>query len=108
MKTALKDLNVDELVETGSCGGMDVAVTAQAADCASQNRDLDMDASCNTYQFNFNLKEMQVSTPQNKRPVISTACSEEELGNTRKQLFTEPKSERDKVLSTIFEETKSG
>ncbi|KAJ8951176.1 hypothetical protein NQ314_007716, partial [Rhamnusium bicolor] len=34
MKTAFKDLNADELAETGSRGGMDIAATAQATDSA--------------------------------------------------------------------------
>lgn len=127
MKTAFKDLNAEELAETGSCGGMDIAVTAQAADSAksmplfsdnssssfddikSVNQDnyRDLDVSCNTQMFNFNLNMMRVSTPQNKRSVISSA-SEDEVGSTRKQLFMEPKTqEKDKALSTILEETKS-
>lgn len=124
MKTAFKVLNADELAETGSRGGMDIAVTAQATDSAkpmppfSDNssssfednlcQDQQENLSCNTQMFNFNLNSMQVSTPYNKRPVISTNLSEEELGNARKQLFTEPRTqEKDKALSTIFEETKS-
>lgn len=128
MKTAFKDLNADELAETGSRGGMDIAATAQAADSAkpmplfsdnssssledinsaNQERCQDLEASCNTQMFNFNLNAMQVSTPQNKRPVLSPNVNEEEIGNTRKQLFMEPKmQERDKALSTILEETKS-
>ncbi|KAG5889015.1 hypothetical protein JTB14_033944 [Gonioctena quinquepunctata] len=126
MKTAFKVLNADELAETGSRGGMDIADTAQAADSAkpmplfsdnssssfeeipNQEQNREFDDSCNTYAFNFNLNAMKVSTPQNKRPVLSTITTEEEFGNIKKQLFTEPKiMEKDKALSTIFEETKS-
>nr|XP_023012037.1 mitotic checkpoint serine/threonine-protein kinase BUB1 beta [Leptinotarsa decemlineata] len=125
MKTAFKVLNADELAETGSRGGMDIADTAQANDSAkpmpqfsdnsaSSFEDLvcqdrtDFEIPCDTYAFNFNLNAMQVSTPQNKRPVLNTISNEEEFGNTRKQLFTEPKiMEKHNALSTILEETKS-
>ncbi|KAJ8920747.1 hypothetical protein NQ315_004887, partial [Exocentrus adspersus] len=129
MKTAFKDLNAEELAETGSRGGMDIAATAQAADSAKamplfsdnssssfddlnavnkQDYHQDIDTCCNTQMFNFNLNVMQVSTPQSKRPVINSNCNEEIVGNTRKQLFMEPKvQEKDKALSTILEETKS-
>lgn len=122
MKTAFKVLNADELAETGSRGGMDVAVTAQPADSAkpgmplfsdnssssfediahAQDRNEEFDATCNTQMFNFDLNAMKVSTPYEKRSMV-TNVTEEELGNSRKQLFTEPKA-----LSTIWEETKSG
>lgn len=122
MKTAFKVLNADELAETGSRGGMDIAVTAQAADSAkpgmplfsdnssssfedtptNQNRNEEFEVSCNTQMFNFNLNAMQVSTPYSKRTMVTPQLNDEELGNSRKQLFTEPKA-----LSTILEETKS-
>lgn len=120
MKTAFKVLNADELAETGSRGGMDIAVTAQPADSAKpgmplfsdnssssfedlvggQNRTEDYDS--NTQMFNFNLNAMKVSTPCEQRSMV-THLTEEELGASKKQLFAEPKA-----LSTIWEETKSG
>ncbi|KAJ8954375.1 hypothetical protein NQ318_011048 [Aromia moschata] len=108
MKTVFKDLNADELAETGSRGGMDIATTAQAADsakpmplfsdnssssfedinCGNQDRYQDIDTSCNTQMFNFNLNAMKVSTPQSKQAVIETIIiNDEEIGSTRKQLF---------------------
>lgn len=124
MKTAFKVLNADELAETGSRGGMDIAVTAQATDSAkpmpvfsdsssssfddilSQDRQEELDCP-NTQMFNFNLNAMQVSTPF-KKTVLSSHISEEETIAARKQLFTEPKfQEKDGALSTILEETKS-
>ncbi|CAG9838124.1 unnamed protein product [Diabrotica balteata] len=93
MKTALKDLNADELAETGSRGGMDVAVTAQATDSAkripafSDNssssaedvyiRDVQgEDDFVNTEVFSFNLTAMKVSTPQKRDRVLSTILEE--------------------------------
>lgn len=121
MKTAFKVLNADELAETGSRGGMDVAVTAQPADSAKPGMSLFSDNSsssfedlvgaqnrsdeydCNTQMFNFDLNAMKVSsTPYEKRSMV-TQLTEEELGASKKQLFAEPKA-----LSTIWEETKSG
>lgn len=122
MKTAFNVLNADELAETGSRGGMDVAATAQAADSAKpgipifsdnssssygdnladndQNDEFDR-LTCNTQMFNFNLNAMKVSTPC-KELINTRPLSEEELNNSRKQLFA-----KTEILSTILEETKS-
>lgn len=115
MKTPFKDLNAEDLAETGSRGGMDVAAAAPV-DSAKRLAVFDDDISssydkynepvnfgdltCNTQTFGFNLSVMKVSTPQ--KPNSTLGCSKE----TRKQLFID-EDKTDKVLSTIFEETKS-
>nr|CAH7764423.1 unnamed protein product [Callosobruchus chinensis] len=116
MKTAFKDLNAEELAETGSRGGMDVAAIAHPTESASQNRNANVD-SPTTYTFNFNLNNMMVSTPQNKRPVTTGGQAEEvATGQVKKQLFAEPAkavlplpinktADKEKALSTILEET---
>ncbi|XP_056638959.1 mitotic checkpoint serine/threonine-protein kinase BUB1 beta-like isoform X1 [Diorhabda sublineata] len=80
MKTAFKVLNADDLAETGSRGGMDVAAQAtdsakpmpQFSDNSSSSTEDNFD-DCrgqieddyvNTDVFNFNLTAMKVSTPQ--------------------------------------------
>lgn len=111
------------MAETGSRGGMDIAAMAQPTDgakpgmplysdnssssfddnlSASDAQNDELEASCNTQMFNFNLNAMQVSTPYNKRTVAAAHASEEDLGSSRKQLFMEPNA-----LSTILEETRS-
>jgi hypothetical protein len=125
MKTPFKDLNAEELAETGSRGGMDVAAAAPV-DSAKRLPIYDDDSSssfdkftepvnfgdlsCNTQMFGFNLNVMQVSTPQNKQEFV-VSCDGDSANAVRKQLFSgAPKTEEenyDKVLSTILEETKS-
>lgn len=115
MKTPFKDLNAEDLAETGSRGGMDVAAAAPV-DSAKRLAVFDDDSSssydkftepvnfcdvtCNTQTFGFNLNAMKVSTPQKSD---FTLGSHKE---TRKQLFIDG-DKTDKVLSTIFEETKN-
>jgi hypothetical protein len=125
MKTPFKDLNAEELAETGSRGGMDVAAAAPVDsakrlpiydDDSSSSFDKFIepvnfgDLSCNTQMFGFNLNVMQVSTPQNKQEFV-VSCDGDSANAVRKQLFSgAPKTEEenyDKVLSTILEETKS-
>ncbi|EFA04692.2 mitotic checkpoint serine/threonine-protein kinase BUB1 beta [Tribolium castaneum] len=126
MKTPFKNLNAEELAETGSRGGMDVAAAAPV-DSAKRLPLYDDDSSssfdnitesvnfndltCNTQMFGFNLNVMQVSTPQSKQP-FGANIEANAAKLTPKQLFAEQtlKGEGDKVeknLSTIFEETKS-
>ncbi|XP_050309277.1 mitotic checkpoint serine/threonine-protein kinase BUB1 beta-like [Anthonomus grandis grandis] len=118
MKTAFRTLNADE-VETGSRGGMDNAMAAQPAlmaaipfsdnssSSASDLEEMDnaLETSCTTQQFNFNLNEMKVSTPQSKSQPVNES-NMQELQNARKMLFSETKCQN-KILSTIIEE-KSG
>ncbi|XP_060527401.1 mitotic checkpoint serine/threonine-protein kinase BUB1-like [Cylas formicarius] len=122
MKTAFRTLNADELVETGSCSGMDVAMAAQPADGAKPMPNLPFsdsssssfgdavdpvapaDISCNTEQFCINLNVMQVSTPNPKWPGPPQLADQH---STRKMLFSEAKAP-EKGLSTIIEESKSG
>ncbi|XP_044268700.1 mitotic checkpoint serine/threonine-protein kinase BUB1 beta-like isoform X2 [Tribolium madens] len=126
MKTPFKDLNAEELAETGSRGGMDVAAAApvdsakrlplydddssSSYDKIPETADFN-DLTCNTQMFGFNLNVMQVSTPQNKQQY--PANSEANAAKlTPKQLFAEQTLKNDgekyeKNLSTIFEETKS-
>ncbi|CAH1967134.1 unnamed protein product [Acanthoscelides obtectus] len=115
MKTAFKDLNAEELAETGSRGGMDVAAIAHPTESASQQRNTDVD-SPTTYTFNLNLNNMAVSTPQYKRTVTTGGQVEEAAsGQVKKQLFAEPAkagplpvnktADKEKALSTIIEET---
>ncbi|XP_025830575.1 probable inactive serine/threonine-protein kinase bub1 isoform X4 [Agrilus planipennis] len=113
----------EELAETGSRGGQDVAAAAQPCDGAKRipifeddsnspikiigNREPpilpDLNASCNTQMFNVNLNAMQVSTPQSKRTEPLKDISEETLKQSKKMLFG-PEPEK-KHMSTIFEET---
>lgn len=122
MKTPFKDLNADDLAETGSRGGMDVAAAPTVDsdkrlpiyddDSGSFDRVTDAvnygDLSCNTQMFNFNLNAMKVSTPQNKLMAFANE-SDSAAKIARKQLFSETKNEKTdtKALSTILEETKS-
>ncbi|XP_019868054.2 uncharacterized protein LOC109596895 isoform X2 [Aethina tumida] len=136
MKTPFKALTADELAETGSRGGMDVAETAKAADGAHSRRSVapspvvppvnaalfnddssssyenpiqDLNATCNTQLFNLNC--MHVSTPETKRQQEQGVTTDEEVGSTRKQLFAEPYQVRRseaKALSVIYEDSKSG
>lgn len=137
MKTPIKTLNTDDLVETGSRGGMDVAMAAQpeadsakpmptfSDDSSSSFEDIrnnvvgqqqqqqlfgacapptmDLNDSTSTQTFFFNMNKIYVSTPNNKVTLNNNATSEEEMLNTKKQLF--PETDEDKVkLSTILEE----
>ncbi|RZC42274.1 mitotic checkpoint serine/threonine-protein kinase BUB1 beta [Asbolus verrucosus] len=124
MKTPFKDLNAEELAETGSRGGMDIAAAAPVDsakrlpiydDDSSSSFDKIVepvnfgDLSCNTQMFVFNLNAMKVSTPQSKQG-FTVNCDGDTLKNTRKQLFAETlKGERaDKALSVIIEEKSYG
>lgn len=117
MKTPIKILSDDELAETGSRGGLDIAAAAQPVDGAIINLDEDTNSSygdaapyqgmeqgnldvSSTQAFNFNLTAMKVSTPGQDR--LNAGVNRGEVDSTKKQLFAQ-----DKVLSTIFEETKN-
>lgn len=110
MKTPFKVLNADDLAETGSRGGLDIAAAAQPGDGGAIFGDdgygvqSSLDVSCNTQIFNFDLNAMKVSTPQ-KVPMsaivemaVEGALPKE---GCKQQLF------RAETLSTILEETKS-
>ncbi|GJQ82791.1 Bub1 [Trypoxylus dichotomus] len=119
MKTPIKILSDDDLAETGSRGGLDIAAAAQPVDGAIINLDEDTNSSygdplpyqgmepqgnfdvTSTQMFNFNLTAMKVSTPVAERP--NALVNNREVESSKKQLF----NEGNKVLSTIFEETKS-
>lgn len=115
MKTPIKDLSTDDLAETASRGGLDVAAAAQPCDGAKRiaifedddiyepRRSIVLDAGLNTQAFNFNLNAMHVSTPQNNN-VSNNVPNDEALKSSKKQLF---EKEPEKLLSIIFEETKS-
>ena len=125
MKTPFKDLNAEELAETGSRGGMDIAAAAPVDsakrlpiydDDSSSSFDKVMepgnfeDLTCNTQMFCFNLNVMKVSTPQNKHQEY-VVKNEDSFKKAQKQLFTEtskPEDDKYKILSTILEETKNG
>ncbi|CAG9858282.1 unnamed protein product [Phyllotreta striolata] len=114
MKTSLQVLNADELGETGSRGGMDVAVTAQANDSAknvspfsdsSSSRESFadvMDDSVNTKVF-LRLDAMKVSTPVMNKTASTADYQNSRAGTTKKQLFFKP-SLPSKQLSDIPEE----
>ncbi|KAK5646419.1 hypothetical protein RI129_004883 [Pyrocoelia pectoralis] len=126
MKSAPFNILSDEdLAETGSRGGHDIAAAAQPGDEAKRivifedessssltemaapplSRFSDLNATCNTHAFSFNLNAMQVSTPQPKEVQISNASTHDAA---RKQLFCEEvPSAADKRMSTIVEETSS-
>lgn len=115
MKTPFKVLNADELAETGSRGGLDVAAAAQPGDgaifqneCTMPYEDFgggmasnNLDVSCNTQIFNFDLNAMKVSTPQ--KPVGTVAEGAVGKEGCKQQLFRVATE----TLSTILEETKS-
>lgn len=121
MKTPFKDLNAEELAETGSRGGMDVAAAApvdsakrlplfdddstSSYDKMSEPVDFG-DLTCNTQMFGFNLNVMHVSTPQNKQE-LPMNNDVDLVKIAPKQLFAETDKKYEKNLSTIFEETKS-
>lgn len=111
-------LTAEDLAETGSRGGLDVAAAAQPGDGAKRllNYEDDSNSSyderhngdgdtslCNTEVFTFNLNRMKVSTPT--KPTGATAA--EVPKETCQQLFTEKSETANKMLSTILEETKS-
>lgn len=114
MKTPIKILSDDDLAETGSRGGLDIAAAAQPADGAIINLDDDTNSSygdclpyqenfdvTNTQAFNFNLTAIKVSTPVQERlhaGVVNQVNDE----SSKRQLFGEQQ-----ILSTILEETKS-
>ncbi|XP_022901920.2 mitotic checkpoint serine/threonine-protein kinase BUB1-like [Onthophagus taurus] len=111
MKTPLKTLSTDDLVETGSRGGLDIAMAAQPVDSARNVTNLDdrnpiyqgtgsREVECpDTQMFNFNLNAMKVSTPQSKEQQQQNVERNVNNGSTKKVLF-----ER---LSTILEESKT-
>lgn len=118
MKTPIKILSDDDLAETGSRGGLDIAAAAQPVDSAIINLDDDTNSSygdampyqgmeqgnydiSSTQAFNFNLTSMKVSTPLQDRLSGSTHTADVE--SSKKQLF----HSEQKALSTILEETKS-
>lgn len=125
--TPIQSLNADDIVETGSRGGMDIAATAQPTECAKRMEIFeDSSASesgsspvvvpsvtnsettfaCNTQIFNINLNTMNVSTPKNLKKEQQEPLEDipMQVNDVRKQLFSEPNY---KFLSTIKEETKS-
>ncbi|KAB0797214.1 hypothetical protein PPYR_08208 [Photinus pyralis] len=129
MKSApFKVLSDEDLAETGSRGGHDIAAAAQPGDEAKRivifedessssmtemaappvSRFSDLNATCNTQAFNFNLNAMKVSTPQAKQVHISPTSS---LDAPRKQLFSAEIETGPVKLgnrcSTIVEETSS-
>ncbi|KRT78133.1 protein kinase [Oryctes borbonicus] len=119
MKTPIKILSDDDLAETGSRGGLDIAATAQPVDGAIINLEEDTNSSygealsyqgmesqgnfdiTNTQMFNFNLTAMKVSTPAPER--LNVIVNHADVDSSKKQLF----NTEEKALSTIFEETKS-
>lgn len=116
MKTPIKDLSTDDLAETASRGGLDIAAAAQPCDGAKRiaifeddsssyesRRSIAFDPALNTQAFNFNLNAMHVSTPQNNN-VTSNVSNIDALKSSKKQLF---EKEPEKILSVIYEETKS-
>ncbi|KAK9872882.1 hypothetical protein WA026_020236 [Henosepilachna vigintioctopunctata] len=123
MKTPFKILNADDLAETGSRGSTDTANAAQPMDSAnikqifddSSNSSFeeitanipysDLNASCNTQVFNFNINALKVSTPQPKQN-ISQNCFEQ-VKNTKKQLFEDTSVKKADGLSIILEESNS-
>lgn len=81
LKTPLKDISTDDLAETGSRGGLEIAAAAQPCDEAKRitifednfdtytsPRNNEFDESLNTQTFNFHINTMQVSTPNVKMP----------------------------------------
>lgn len=109
-------MTAEDLAETGSRGGHDIAAAAQPGDGAKRLLNYEDDSSssfderrngegdtsvCNTEVFTFNLNMMKVSTPT--KPISDAA---EVPKQTCQQLFTEKCETADK-LSTILEETKS-
>lgn len=82
LKTPLKDISTDDLAETGSRGGLEIAAAAQPCDEAKRitifeddidtyaphQRNINLDDSLNTRTFQFNLNNLQVSTPNSKMP----------------------------------------
>ncbi|KAL3282790.1 hypothetical protein HHI36_005955 [Cryptolaemus montrouzieri] len=125
MKTPFKVLNADELAETGSRGSTDTSHAAQPMDSANVKQIFeedsdssleemttnvvhsDLNTSCNTQSFNFNLNAMKVSTPQPKLNIPQNCF--EQVKNSKKQLFEDETSLAPKNvgLTTIFEESKS-
>lgn len=110
MKTAFKSLNADELAETGSRGGMDVAVTAQATDSAKRVSlfcdNSSMDDTVNTNAF-FSLNTMQASTPQKM-----VSVSDQNMIPVRDQNMIPVRDQkmipvRDHKILSIIEEEKS-
>ncbi|KAF5288973.1 hypothetical protein FQA39_LY03852 [Lamprigera yunnana] len=116
----LKLLSDEDLAETGSRGGHDIAAAAQPDDeaksividddesnsCLAEMisqpvaRYSDLNSTCNTQLFNFNLNVMKVSTPQNKI-VFSKAATSDEA--PCRQLFSD--NEVAQRMSPIIEET---
>lgn len=127
MKTMpFKVLSDAELAETGSRGGHDIAAAAQPSDGAKRTeifeddssssfteagvplsaRFPELNATCNTQVFNFNLNAMKVSTPQSKQIQQEDGFSgnDDGLAAARKQLFSGEEPDK-KHMSTILEET---
>lgn len=115
MKSApFQVLSDEDLAETGSRGGHDIAAAAQPGEEAKRilifedesNSSVaemipsDLNLTCNTQVFNFNLNAMKVSTPQSKLVQISNAGASSEV--PCKQLFSEDVAKR---MSTIVEES---
>ncbi|XP_044751997.1 mitotic checkpoint serine/threonine-protein kinase BUB1 beta-like isoform X2 [Coccinella septempunctata] len=126
MKTPFKVLSADDLAETGSRGSTDTAsAAAQPMDSANIKQIFDEDSnssfdeikanivysdlnnSCNTQMFNFNLNAMKVSTPQSKQHAPQNCF--EQVKATKKQLFENENETKksDDALSIIYEESKS-
>ncbi|XP_045472782.1 mitotic checkpoint serine/threonine-protein kinase BUB1 beta-like [Harmonia axyridis] len=125
MKTPFKVLSTDDLAETGSRGSTETGNAAQPMDSANIKQIFDEDSnssfeeikanivysdlnnSCNTQMFNFNLNAMKVSTPQAKQHVTQNCF--EQVKATKKQLFEEEveTKKNDEALSIIYEESKS-
>ncbi|KAF5286805.1 hypothetical protein FQR65_LT12426 [Abscondita terminalis] len=107
--TPFKVLSDEDLAETGSRGGHDIAAAAQPREEAkriaifedeSNSSHAELNSTCNTQVFNFNLNAMKVSTPQSKHVNVSNAAASNEI--PCKQLFS---GDVDKRMSIIVEET---
>lgn len=114
----LRTLTAEDLAETGSRGGLDVAAAAQPGDGAKRlanfedensssfdermQQDSNDSIGCNTEMFNFNLNAMKVSTPKKVDGIAVEAPK-----GACQQLFTGKTSDDGNKLSTILEETKS-
>lgn len=120
-----RTLTAEDLAETGSRGGLDVAAAAQPGDGAKRllNYEDDSNSSfderrnnsggdadplfCNSELFAFNLNIDKVSTPTKSIGVIGDVGAADVPKQTCQQLFAEKSETANKMLSTILEETKS-
>lgn len=119
MKTPFRDLNAEDLAETGSQGSRDVPMAAQPIQSAVIEIDDDSDSellfgkncemllnnSFNTQQFNFNLAAMKVSTPQPKLPGIQNNCfqmkRESDAAKPTRKLFVFEDNRDEQVINNM-------